>query len=90
MAQAGPSRGAALTIRNVDAWLKEASRVRAVRRGHSMEAELRDILRRALAADEPREPNLAEATRRRFAPLGGVELGPLPPAPVREPPDFGR
>jgi antitoxin FitA len=90
MAQAEASRGATLTIRNVDARLKEALRVRAARRGHSMEAELRDILRRALAADGPREPNLAEAIRRRFAPLGGVELEPLPPAPVREPPDFGQ
>ena len=29
--------------------------------------------------------NLAEAIRRRFAPLGGVELEPHPPVPMREP-----
>ena len=92
MAQAEASRGATLTIRNVDVRLKGVLRVRAARHGHSMEAELRDILRRALAADEPGDAptNLAEAIRRRFAPLGGVELEPLPPEPVREPPDFGR
>jgi plasmid stability protein len=90
MARAASSRGATLTIRNVDARLKEALRVRATRRGHSMEAELRDILRRALAADEPRETNLAEAIRRRLAPLGGVELEPHPPVLDDEPPSFER
>jgi plasmid stability protein len=90
MPQAGSSGGATLTIRNVDARLKEALRVRAARRGHSMEAELRGLLRGALAVYEPRGTNLAEAIRRGFAPPGGVELGPLPPAPAREPPDFGR
>lgn len=91
MAPASRARGATLTIRNVDARLKEALRVRAAERGHSMEAELRDILRRALATDdEPREMNLAESIRWRFAPLGGVELEPHPRAPVREPPDFGQ
>ena len=90
MTQPKPARSATLTIRNVDVRLKEALRVRAARRGHSMEAELRDILRSALGAQEPRETNLAEAIRRRFAPLGGVELEPLPPEPVREPPDFGQ
>lgn len=78
-----------LTIRNVDVRLKEALRMRAARHGHSMEAELRDILRQALAAEAPREVNLAEAIRRRFAPLGGAELEPHPPVAVREPPTFG-
>ena len=74
----------------MDARPKEALRVRAARRGHSMEAELRDILRRALAADEQRETNLAEAIRRRLAPLGGVELEPHPPVLDDEPPSFER
>jgi antitoxin FitA len=92
MAQPKAARSATLTIRNVDLRLKEALRVRAARHGHWMEAELRDILRRALAMGEPPPPeaNLAEAIRRRFAPLGGVDLEPLPPEPVREPPDFGQ
>ena len=79
---------ATLTIRNVDAAVKERLRVRAARHGRSMEAELRGILREALETGEAQEPNLAEAIRRRFAPLGGVELEPQPPVPVREPPAF--
>src|ERR1700731_4831087 len=56
-----------LTIRNVDAAMKERLRVRAARNGRSMEAELRQILSDTLAPDSGREPNLAEAIRRRFA-----------------------
>jgi plasmid stability protein len=77
-----------LTIRNVDPALKEELRVRAAHHGRSMEAELRHILKEALGGEKRRaEPNLAEATRRRFLPLGGAdELGPHPPVPVRDPP----
>lgn len=74
-----------LTIRNVDAAVKERLRMRAARHGRSMEAELRCILGEALESGEEHEPNLAEAIRRRFAPLGGVELEPHPPVPMREP-----
>jgi plasmid stability protein len=35
---------ATLTIRSVDAALKERLRIRAAQHGHSMEAEVRDIL----------------------------------------------
>jgi len=72
-----------LTIRNVDAAIKERLRVRAAHNGGSMKAELRHIL-----IESSREPNLAEAIRRRFAPLGGVDLDPPPRAPVGEPPKF--
>ena len=75
-----------LTIRNVDAAVKEQLRVRAARRGHSMEAELRAILSDALGRDL--EPNLADRIRRRFAPLGGVDLEPHPPVPIGTPPAF--
>ena len=80
---------ATLTIRNVDAGVKERLRVRAARHARSMEAEARSILSEAVAADRDQpEPNLAEAIRRRFAPLGGVDLE-LPPAEfVDTPPPF--
>jgi plasmid stability protein len=80
---------ATLTIRNVDAAVKERLRVRAARHGRSMEAEVRSILSAVVAADRDQpEPNLAEAISRRFAPLGGVDLE-LPPAEfVGEPPSF--
>jgi plasmid stability protein len=56
-----------------------------------MEAELRSIVNQALALDEERTaPNLAEAIRRRFAPLGGVDLEPHPPVPIGDPPSFDR
>ena len=79
---------ATLTVRNVDARLKERLRLRATRHGRSMEAELHHILDEALGQDVEREPNLAEAIRRRFEPLGGVELSAHPPVPVEEPPSF--
>jgi plasmid stability protein len=45
-----------------------------------MEAEARAIPSEAVAGDRDRPgPNLAVAIRRRFAPLGGVDLE-LPPA----------
>lgn len=80
---------ATLTIRNVDAGVKERLRVRAARHGRSMEAEARSILSEAVAGDRDQpQLNLAEAIRRRFAPLGGVDLD-LPPAEfVDKPPSF--
>jgi plasmid stability protein len=73
-----------LTIRNVEPALKEQLRVRAARRGRSMEAELRAILSEAVRGEG--DLNLADAIRRRFAPLGGVELEPHPSMPVPPPP----
>jgi plasmid stability protein len=77
-----------LTIRNVAASTKERLRVRAASHGRSMEAELRAILNAALESRPDREVNLAEAIRRRFAPVGGVELADHPREFVGDPPDF--
>ena len=77
-----------LTIRNVDPLLKEKLRVRAAHNGRSMDAELRHILNSVLTDGKPAEINLAEAIRRRFAPLGGIELEPHPRQTVGEPPSF--
>jgi plasmid stability protein len=81
---------ATLTIRNVDAALKERLRVRAAQHGQSMEAELRQILQSALTEPAyPPEPNLYERIRARFAPFGGVDDLELPPRdPARDPPRF--
>jgi antitoxin FitA len=82
---------ATLTIRNVNPALKEELRVRAARHGRSMEAELRHILQEALGEGRRAEPNLAEAIRRRFLPLGGAdEIAPHPPVAVGEPPRLKR
>jgi antitoxin FitA len=79
---------ATLTIRNLDGALKERLRVRAAQHGHSMEAEVRDILQDAL--NEPERPavNLYQRIRSRFAPLGGVDLELPPREPAPEPPRF--
>ena len=79
-----------LTIRNVDAALKERLRVRAAQHGQSMEAELRQILQSALTEPaSPPEPNLYERIRARFAPFGGVDDLEVPPRELaRDPPRF--
>jgi antitoxin FitA len=79
---------ASITIRNLDDALKGRLRVRAARHGRSMEDEVRHILRTALAETPPQRANLAEAIRRRFEPLGGVELKIPPRGKLREPPRF--
>jgi plasmid stability protein len=79
-----------LTIRNLDDHLKASLRLRAARHGHSMEEEVRRILRGVLAAepDAKPEPNLADAIQSLFAPLGGLDLALPPRELVREPPDL--
>jgi plasmid stability protein len=78
---------ASLTIRNLDRSLKEKLRVQAARHGHSMEEEVRVILKASLAPRNEKG-NLAEAFRKYFGPVGGVDLELAPRDPVRRPPDF--
>ena len=81
-------RMATLTIRNLDAALKERLRVRAAQHGHSMEAEVREVLQQTLKEPERPEVDLYQRIRSRFAPLGGVDLDLPPREPAREPPRF--
>jgi len=74
-----------ITIRNLDEQTKARLRVRAAHRKRSMEDEVRNILRVALA-DDAAARDLAQAIRRRFQPLGGVELSLPAREPMREPP----
>lgn len=80
---------ASITIRNLDEPLKARLRVQAAVHGRSMEDEARDILRTALSREPAQRSNLAAAIRKRFAPLGGVELPDVPREAMRKPPDFG-
>jgi plasmid stability protein len=81
---------ATLTIRNVPDETKRRLRIRAAEHGHSMEAELRAIVERALESPKPaKETGLGERIHRRFAKLGGVELKLPERTPAREPLDFG-
>ncbi|MGH8718972.1 MAG: FitA-like ribbon-helix-helix domain-containing protein [Burkholderiales bacterium] len=45
-----------------------------IHHGRSMEDEARHILRSAVAGDDAPRANLAGAIRKRFHPIGGVEL----------------
>jgi len=81
---------ASITIRNLDEQTKERLRVRAAHRGRSMEDEARNILRAAVAEDAAPPRNLAETIRRRFQPLGGVELRLPARDLMREPPKPGK
>jgi plasmid stability protein len=80
---------ASITIRGLDENTKERLRVRAAHHKRSMEEEARTILRAAVAQDETSGGNLAEAIRRRFRPLGGVELRLPEREGMRKPPEPG-
>lgn len=64
---------ATITIRDLDEDLRASLRVRAARHGRSMEAEVREILRDALARPVSSE-GLGSRVRQRFATIGGQEL----------------
>ncbi len=81
---------ASITVRNLDAHIKRRLRIRAARHNRSMEEEVRNILRVTLADESERSLGLADAIRRRFEPLGGVELQLPPREPMREPPLPGK
>ena len=87
---ASPAPTATITIRNLDGRVKERLRVRAAQNGRSMEAEVRSILSDTLAPSLAEPLNLAEAIRRRVAPLGGLELEEHPAVATQEPVSFGR
>lgn len=62
-----------ITIRNLNDTLTQRLRIRAAGHGRSMEEEAHSILREAIGTNPPPR-DLAEAIRKRIAPLGGVEL----------------
>lgn len=62
-----------LTIRNIEPAIKDKLRRAAAAHGHSMEEEVRTILRNTLA--QPADPGgLGSRIHARFAALGGVDL----------------
>jgi plasmid stability protein len=81
---------ASITIRKLDDQTKARLRVRAAHHRRSMEEEARNILRAALAEDAATPRNLADAIRRRFRPLGGIDLRLPAREPMREPPKPGK
>ena len=80
---------ASLTIRNLEEPIKALLRIRAAHHGHSMEEEVRQILRTAVLEDAQSPNNLADAIAKRFAELGGVDDLPIASRePMREPPQI--
>ena len=77
---------ASITIRNLDEQTKERLRVRAAQARRSMEEEARNILRAAVAEEPALRRDLAQAIRRRFQSVGGVELQLPERGPIRQPP----
>lgn len=67
-----------ITIRNLPDDLKTRLRLAAAANGHSMEEEVRAILRSVLTEKPRRKIGLGDRIHSRFAKLGGVELE-LPP-----------
>jgi len=80
---------ASITIRNLEDDIKQRLRVRAAVHGHSMEEEVRDILRRVMGEAAPPR-NLAAAIRARLAPSTRVDLELPAREAMREPPRPGR
>ena len=74
-----------ITIRKLDEHTKARLRLRAAHHKRSMEDEARHILRAALTEEEAAPRNLAEAIRKRFRLLGGIDLRLPPREPMREP-----
>jgi plasmid stability protein len=85
-------RSASINIRQLEPALKEQLRIRAAHNGRSMEAEARAILKEVLTSQQSARSSsgaeLVASIRRRFAPLGGVDLELPPRDPAREPPRF--
>jgi len=61
---------AQLVVRNIEESVKARLQRRANRHGQSMEAEARDILRSAVAADQSTIPALGSRLSARFAGVG--------------------
>ena len=80
---------ASITIRNLEDDVKTRLRVRAARNGHSMEEEVRRILRRAVGR-RASSRDLVSIIRSHFGPANGVDLRLPPREPAREPPSFDR
>ena len=77
-----------MTIRNLDDDLKRRLRIRAAEHGRSMEDEMREILRAALAEPSASGGDFARRVHQRFAAVGGVELPEIERSGARDVPDI--
>lgn len=77
-----------ITIRNIDESLKQRLRIKAAKRGHSIEEEAHNILRQAVEGITG--PDLLTRSIELFGKAHGVELDLPSRADEREPPRFSR
>ena len=78
---------ATLTIRGIPEALRRSLRLRAARHGRSMEEEVRQLLREAVARERA-QSGLGSRIAARFARAGGVDLPKIRRAVPRTPPGF--
>lgn len=64
---------ATITVRDLDESTRAKLKVRAARNGRSMEAEVRDILKTAVAADPSSGEGLGSRIQAMFAEIGGAQ-----------------
>jgi antitoxin FitA len=81
---------AQLVVRNLEATVKARLQRQATRHGHSMEEEVRDILRNAVRADEGAAVPLGSRLRQRFARIGLDDDIPELRGQKAHPSDFGK
>ena len=75
-----------LTIRNVNTEVRDHLRKQAAQHGHSMEAEVRQILVHDLRQSQTKPGIVARRIHKRFATLGGADDLALPDTvPLAEP-----
>ena len=80
---------ATLVIRNIDDALHARLKDYAAAHGHSMEEEVRRMLRDRLAVAPGNAPvNWVDAIRALVEPLGGIELADIDRGTPSDPPDF--
>ena len=66
---------ALVVVRKLDEAVKKRLKQRAAKRGHSMEAEIRDILTKAVGTQEPLEEGLGTFITRHFSGKGiGIDF----------------
>jgi plasmid stability protein len=64
-----------ITIFNIDDNIKNLLQQRASKHGHSLEEEVKEILRQALIENQNQPVNLVNMIEKRFGNLGNFELG---------------
>ena len=78
---------ASITVRDLDETIKTRLRIQSAQHGHSMEEEVRQILRKALL-NTPQQTGLGTRLANQFASAGGIDTLNVSRSEPRDPPDF--